>query len=194
MLGLRDLVFIGIGAVIGSGIFIVPAAVLRSVGGSVTAALSVWVIGGILSILGALTYGELGASRPEAGGLYVYLRENFGKHTAFVYGWSNFFVIVTGSVATLAVAFSGYLREFLAVSPLGADACRAADDRRHRRAQRHRHARERQRAGADHGRKAHGGDRHGHPAAGFDTGGSGGRRRSGCAGRRAWRSAPSASR
>jgi APA family basic amino acid/polyamine antiporter len=120
MLGLRDLVFIGIGAVIGSGIFIVPASVLRSVGGSVSAALSVWVIGGILSILGALSYGELGASRPEAGGLYVYLRENFGKHTAFVYGWSNFFVIVTGSVATLAVAFSAYLKEFVAVSPLGA--------------------------------------------------------------------------
>ena len=68
-LSLKDLVLLVIGAVIGSGIFIVPAAVLRQTGGALGPALLVWLVAGVLSLLGALTYGELGASKPEAGGL-----------------------------------------------------------------------------------------------------------------------------
>ena len=70
-LGLRDLVLIVIGTVIGSGIFIVPATTLSQAGGSVRVALLVWLVAGVLSLLGALTYGELGAMNPDAGGLYV---------------------------------------------------------------------------------------------------------------------------
>lgn len=119
-LGLRDLIFLVIGTVIGSGIFIVPSAVLRQTNGSVTLAMLVWLAGGILSLLGALTYGELAATNPKAGGLYVFIRDGFGKLPAFLYGWTLFFVISSGSVATLAVAFSGYLNEIIPLSPLTA--------------------------------------------------------------------------
>ena len=119
-LGPRDLILIVIGTVIGSGIFIVPASVLRDTGGDVRVALVVWLAAGVLSLLGALTYGELGAANPEAGGLYVYIRDAFGPLPAFLYGWTAFFVIGTGSVATLAVAFTGYLGQFVPVSPITA--------------------------------------------------------------------------
>ena len=109
-----------IGAVIGSGIFIVPAVVLRQTGGAVAPALAVWAAGGLLSLLGALTYAELGAARPEAGGLYVYIRDAFGALPAFLCGWTIFFVISTGSVATLAVAFAAYLGEFVPLSAIAA--------------------------------------------------------------------------
>jgi basic amino acid/polyamine antiporter, APA family len=117
-LGPTDLVLLVIGAVIGSGIFIVPATVLRQTAGDLGPAMLVWLIAGVLSLLGALTYGELGASRPEAGGLYVYIRDAFGPLPAFLYGWASFFVITTGSTATLAVAFSSYLGQLVPVSPL----------------------------------------------------------------------------
>lgn len=105
-----------IGTVIGSGIFLVPGPVLRSVGNSVGIATLVWLAGGILSLLGALTYGELTAMKPEAGGLYIFIRDCFGPLPAFLFGWTLFFVISTGSVATLVVAFSNYFAEFV---PLG---------------------------------------------------------------------------
>jgi len=78
----------------------------------------VWFIGGILSLLGALTYGELGAMNRAAGGLYVYLRDAFGALPAFLYGWTLFFVISSGSVATLAVAFATYTGQLIDLSPL----------------------------------------------------------------------------
>jgi APA family basic amino acid/polyamine antiporter len=80
-------------------------------------ALLVWVLGGILSLLGAITYAELGAMFPQAGGLYVYLREAFGKFPAFLYGWSMFFVIASGAAATLAVGFSTYLNQIVLLDP-----------------------------------------------------------------------------
>ena len=120
VLGLRELIFIVIGTVIGSGIFIVPATVLQQTGGDIGPALLVWLIAGILSLLGALTYGELGAMDPEAGGLYVYIRDAFGPLPAFLYGWTLFFVISSGSVATLAVATTGYLSQLVPLSPLEA--------------------------------------------------------------------------
>jgi APA family basic amino acid/polyamine antiporter len=113
VLGLRDLILIVIGTVIGSGIFLVPGGVLRQAGGQAVPALLVWVIGGVLSLLGALAYGELGAMNPAAGGLYVYLRDAFGPLTAFLYGWTFFLVIATGSAATLAVASGSYLQQFV---------------------------------------------------------------------------------
>ena len=116
ILGLWDLVLMIIGTVIGSGIFLVPGAVLRAVGNSVPLGLSVWLAGGILSLLGALTYGELSSMKPRAGGLYVYIRECFGTFPAFLFGWTLFFVISSGSIATLAVAFGNYLGEFVQLS------------------------------------------------------------------------------
>ncbi len=119
-LGLRDIILLVIGSVIGSGIFLVPGAVLRQVDGFVLPALLVWLVGGILSLLGALTYGELGAMKPAAGGLYVYIRDCFGRFPAFLFGWTLFFVISSGAVATLAVAFSAYLGEIVPLTPMTA--------------------------------------------------------------------------
>ena len=116
-LGLRDLTLLTVGSVIGSGIFLVPGGVLRQVGGFVVPAMLVWLVGGILSLLGALTYGELGAMRPAAGGLYVYIRDCFGRFPAFLFGWTLFFVIGSGAVATLAVAFGAYLGELVPLTP-----------------------------------------------------------------------------
>ncbi len=117
ILGLRDLVLMIIGTVIGSGIFLVPATILRNVGNSVALAMGVWLVGGVLSLLGALSYGELSAMKPRAGGLYVYIRDCFGPFPAFLFGWTLFLVISSGSVATLAVAFSNYLGEFVTLTP-----------------------------------------------------------------------------
>src|SRR5689334_10154736 len=114
-----DLVGIGIGTVLGSGIYLVPSSVLNQSGGALGIALIVWVFAGVLSVLGALTYGELGAMKPEAGGIYVYIRDAFGPFLAFLYGWALFFVIGSGSVATLTVAFTAYLQEFVVLGPLG---------------------------------------------------------------------------
>jgi basic amino acid/polyamine antiporter, APA family len=119
-LSLKDLVFIVIGTVIGSGIFLVPGPVLRQSGGAVGLALLVWLVAGILSLLGALTYGELGAMRPDAGGLYVYIRDAFGPLLAFLYGWMVFIVGGSGALATLAVAFTNYARQLVPLSPVGA--------------------------------------------------------------------------
>ncbi len=125
-LGLRDLVLLFVGTVIGSGIFLVPGAVLRNVQHRAGLALLVWIAGGLLSLLGALTYGELGAMRPQAGGLYVYIRDCFGRPVAFLYGWALFFMISTGSCATLAVAFSTYFRQLVPLSDLAAKVVSAA--------------------------------------------------------------------
>ena len=120
ILDAKDLAFLAVGSVIGSGIFLVPAAVLRACGGSVGLALFVWAAAGVLCFLGALTYAELCTRRPEAGGLYVFVREAFGRLPAFLYGWTLFLVIGPGAVATLAVAFATYLGEFVALSPMAA--------------------------------------------------------------------------
>jgi APA family basic amino acid/polyamine antiporter len=120
VLGLSDLVYIVLGTVIGSGIFLVPGPVLRQSGGRVRVALAVWVGGGVLAFLGALTYAELGAMQPEAGGIYIYIRDAFGRLPAFLFGWTMFFVIASGSIATLAVAATLYLGQLLPLSPAGA--------------------------------------------------------------------------
>src|SRR6267154_1374103 len=99
----RDLFLLFIGSVIGSGVFLTPGLILRRLDGSVGYAFLVWIIGGILSLLGALTYAELAAANPEAGGLYVFIRDGFGRMPAFLYGWCLFLVIASGSVAMIAV-------------------------------------------------------------------------------------------
>src|SRR5689334_18771945 len=89
----KDLAFAVASMAIGSGIFLVPGSVIRQTGGAVGPALIVWLLGGVLSLLGALTYGELCAARPEAGGVYVFIRDAFGSLPAFLYGWTAFIVI-----------------------------------------------------------------------------------------------------
>jgi len=121
-LGFGDLVMLTLGTVIGSGIFLVPGVVLKQTDGRLGLALMVWIVGGVLSFLGALTYAELGASRPDAGGLYTYIRDAFGPLPAFLYGWASFLVIASGSVATLAVAFASYLGQLVPLSPPAAKA------------------------------------------------------------------------
>src|SRR5207253_10534532 len=115
---LRDLLYLFVGSVIGSGIFIAPGLILRQVHGSVALSLLVWIVGGGLSLLGALTYAELAAANPEAGGLYCYIRDGFGALPAFLYGWCLFLVIASGSVAALARAFSEYLARVIPISPV----------------------------------------------------------------------------
>jgi APA family basic amino acid/polyamine antiporter len=122
-LGLRDLYLLFIGSVIGSGIFLTPGLILRQVHGSVGLAFLVWIVGGVLSLLGALTYAELAAANPEAGGLYVFIRDGFGRMSAFLYGWCLFLVIASGSVAALARAFTRYLAEIIPLSPIESTIC-----------------------------------------------------------------------
>src|SRR5580693_3111052 len=115
----RDLLYLFVGSVIGSGIFLTPGIVLQQLGGSVGFSLLAWLVGGILSLLGALTYAELAAANPEAGGLYCYIRDGFGRACAFFYGWCLFLVIASGSVAALARAFSEYFAKVFPISPAG---------------------------------------------------------------------------
>ena len=117
-LRLGDLVLVVIGTVIGSGIWVVPGAVLRATGGDPGVALLVWLVGGVFSLLGALTFAELGGMLPEAGGSYVYVREAFGPLPAFLLGWTLFLAIGSGSIATLAVAFGNYAGELVPVGPV----------------------------------------------------------------------------
>src|SRR2546429_2451851 len=117
VLTLRDLVLIVVGTTIGSGIFTVPGSVLRQSGGDLGVALVVWVVGSVLALLGALTFGELGGMLPDAGGSYTYVREAFGPLPSFLLGWTLFLAINTGSTATLAVAFANYLGELVPLTP-----------------------------------------------------------------------------
>ena len=101
-----------VGSVIGSGIFIVPASVARQTPAMAPIALA-WVLGGLFSLAGALTLAELAAMLPRAGGPYVYLREAYGDLPAFLFGWTEFLIIRSGSMATLAAAFSLYFAQIV---------------------------------------------------------------------------------
>lgn len=107
-LGLLDSTMIVAGSMIGSGIFIVPADIARQVGSSGWL-LMVWVVTGLLTIAAALSYGELAAMMPKAGGQYVYLRESYSPLWGFLYGWTLFLVIQTGTIAAVAVGFARFL-------------------------------------------------------------------------------------
>jgi len=107
-LGLYDATMIVVGAMIGSGIFIVSAEMARVIG-SPGWLLAAWVLTGALTVVGALSYGELAAMMPRAGGQYVYLREAFSPIWGFLYGWTLFLVIQTGTIAAVSVGFARYL-------------------------------------------------------------------------------------
>jgi APA family basic amino acid/polyamine antiporter len=106
-LGLYDSTMVVVGSMIGSGIFIVSAEMGRNVGGAGWLLIA-WVVTGALTIVGALSYGELAAMMPRAGGQYVYLREAFSPLWGFLYGWTLFLVIQTGTIAAVAVGFARY--------------------------------------------------------------------------------------
>lgn len=106
-LGLFDSVMIVAGVMVGSGIFIVSAEISRQVG-SAAWLLVVWANTGVLTVAGALSYGELAAMMPEAGGMYVYLREGLSPLLGFLYGWTLLTVIQTGTIAAVAIAFARF--------------------------------------------------------------------------------------
>ncbi len=116
-LSLFDSSMIVVGSMIGSGIFIVSADIARQTG-SAGGLLAAWLITGLLTIAAALSYGELAAMMPRAGGQYVYLRESYSPLWGFLYGWTLFLVIQTGTIAAVAVAFARFLGVLVpAVSP-----------------------------------------------------------------------------
>src|ERR1700712_4794597 len=106
-LGLLDGTMLVVGSMIGSGIFIVSADITRSVG-SAGWLIAIWLITGFMTLTAAVSYGELSAMFPKAGGQYVYLKEAYNKLIAFLYGWSFFAVIQTGTIAAVGVAFSKF--------------------------------------------------------------------------------------
>ncbi|MBI4467588.1 MAG: amino acid permease [Acidobacteria bacterium] len=99
------------GTIIGTGIFLVPSTMAQAVD-SVGLVFLVWVVGGLLSLAGALSYAELGAALPEAGGEYIYLRRAYGPLWGFLYGWEQFVIGKTGSIATIATGFAVFLGYF----------------------------------------------------------------------------------
>jgi len=107
-LGLLDSTMIVSGSMIGSGVFIVSADIARNVG-SAGWLLLVWIVTGLLTIAAALSYGELAGMMPNAGGQYIYLREAYSPLWGFLYGWTLFWVIQTGTIAAVAVAFARFL-------------------------------------------------------------------------------------
>ena len=113
-LGLIDATSLVAGSMIGSGIFLVTSAMARDVG-SAAWILVVWLITGLLTMSAALSYGELAGMMPNAGGQYVYIQRAYGKLTSFLYGWTVFTVIQTGTIAAVAVAFSNYTAVFFPV-------------------------------------------------------------------------------
>src|SRR5213596_829016 len=106
-LGLYDSTMVVVGSMIGSGIFIVSADMARNIG-SPGWLLVAWIVTGLLTVVGALSYGELAAMMPRAGGQYVYLREAFSPFWGFLYGWTLFLVIQTATIAAVAVGFGRY--------------------------------------------------------------------------------------
>src|SRR6201987_4082124 len=107
-IGLFDGTMIVVGSMIGSGIFIVSADIARQTG-SAGGLLLTWILAGVLTIAAALSYGEMAALFPHAGGQYVYLREAFSPLWGFLYGWTLFLVIQTGTIAAVAVGFTRYI-------------------------------------------------------------------------------------
>ena len=111
-LNLFDATLLVIGSVIGSGIFLTSGIIAQSLP-SPEWILFVWFFGAVLSVFGGLTFAELGAMMPEAGGQYVYLREAYGPLAGFIYGWTSFLIIQTGGIAALAVGFAEYAAYFI---------------------------------------------------------------------------------
>src|SRR6476620_9653502 len=107
-MSLTDATMLVAGSMIGSGIFIVSASMARGLPSPMWMMLA-WILSGVMTLLGALAYGELAAMYPNAGGQYVFLRESMGSLMGFLYGWTLFVVIQTGTIAAVAVAFGRFL-------------------------------------------------------------------------------------
>jgi len=114
-LGVSQASAIVVGTIIGSGIFLVPAEMMQAVGSARLVYLA-WVVGGLLSLAGAVTYAELGAMKPQAGGEYVYIRDAYGSLPAFLYAWTWFVVAKPGSIATIATGIVRILGTFPALA------------------------------------------------------------------------------
>ncbi len=110
-LNLWDTTLVVLGLSLGGGIFLTPSAIAKALPAD-WAILTVWIVGGILTIVGGLVYAEMGAMFPRAGGMYVYFREAFGEMPAFLYVWVAYWVIQTGSNAAVAVGFATYFSVF----------------------------------------------------------------------------------
>ena len=108
VLGPRIAIAVVVGNVIGSGIYLKPGSIAAA-GGNFWLIISVWIFGGVLCILGGLCFAELGTMLPRAGGMYVYLKEGYGRPVAFLFGWTDFLIRLPGSIAALSVAFVGKL-------------------------------------------------------------------------------------
>ncbi len=117
-LSLLDSTMLNLGSMIGSGIFLVPATIALYLQSALLVIVA-WVVGGLVSLLGALSMAELGALYPRAGGQFVYLREAYGPLWGFLYGWTAFAVINGASIAAVAVGFATYLGYFVPLSPAG---------------------------------------------------------------------------
>lgn len=115
VLGVKDGIAIVVGTVIGSGIFLVPGPIARQLP-TLALVLLAWITGGTLSLFGSLSLGELAAEFPGAGGLYIYLKEIYGRPLAFLYGWALFSLIQSGSIATLASGFALYVSKIVPLS------------------------------------------------------------------------------
>src|SRR5579883_2105159 len=113
-LGVRHAIAVVIGTIIGSGIFLVPTEMMQAVGSAKLVYLA-WIAGGLLSFFGALTYAELGAMRPQAGGEYVYIRDAYGPLPGFLYAWTWFVIAKPASVATLTTGLVRVLGTFSAL-------------------------------------------------------------------------------
>ena len=113
-LGLLDATLLVAGSMIGSGIFIVTAPMMRDIG-SAACMIVLWILTGLITIFAALSYGELAGMMPNAGGQYVYIQRAYGKMMSFLYGWTVFTVIQTGVIAAVAVAFAKYAGVFFPV-------------------------------------------------------------------------------
>jgi basic amino acid/polyamine antiporter, APA family len=111
-IGLGSAILLVVGSVIGSGIFLTTGSMAAVIPSS-SLLLVAWVLGGVLSIAGGLTYAEMGAMFPRSGGVYVFLKEGYGALPAFLYGWVSFLVMITGSIAAVAVGFAEYLSYFV---------------------------------------------------------------------------------
>jgi basic amino acid/polyamine antiporter, APA family len=117
-LGTFDVALLTVGGVIGSGIFLTPGGLLSAAGNSPLLALSAWGIGGVLALFGALTYSELGARRPDAGGLYIFIRDGFGRGPAFLFGLAVFIAGGGGVIAALVVAFGDTMSDLFGLSEM----------------------------------------------------------------------------
>src|SRR5215469_6444244 len=114
-LGLSHASAVVVGTIIGSGIFLVPSEMMQAVGSAKLVYLA-WIVAGLLSFFGALTYAELGTMKPEAGGEYVYVRDGYGPLAGFLYAWTTFLISKPASIATVTTGFVRILGTFPALS------------------------------------------------------------------------------